>query len=86
MNLIYYTHYSRLLIRGMSTPIRSTIYSVAYCPWRGTIKTTTLLYEDMNIYETIFDFFKNKFYHINHFEDDIFRIINGHCICNSIFD
>ena len=27
-------------------PIHSTIYSVAYCPCRGTLKTTTLLYED----------------------------------------
>ena len=29
-------------------PIHSTIYSVAYCPWRGTLKTTTLLYEEYN--------------------------------------
>ena len=28
-------------------PIHSTIYSVAYCPWRGTLKTTTLLYEEL---------------------------------------
>ena len=30
-------------------PIHSTIYSVAYCPWRGTLKTTTLLYEEYKL-------------------------------------
>ena len=39
-------------------PIHSTIYSVAYCPWRGTLKTTTLLYEECIIY-TVADNFGN---------------------------
>ena len=42
-------------------PIHSTIYSVAYCPWRGTLKTTTLLYEEFinGFFEKIRKRYKN---------------------------
>ena len=46
----------------MKIPIHSIHYSIAYCPWRGTLITTTLLYEVhyLQLCHTIHRAFRNQ--------------------------